>query len=188
MLMNKLFQKLMTNRFKFKSGCVKIHIKADKRVSWRATMLIWLTHNCLCWTRAASGACKIWVRLILTRLRPRASQLLRRWHQQFRWIPTQHGFLLRCLCVASVNFYHSTDMNAQFTFFSRPCVHSSYTCQLCWRVWGTHLYGTWVSAWRRLLKRVLGQPTHAPVLLSVQWLSKPQLLLEVIFLLTFCFL
>lgn len=152
-------------------------------------MLIWLTHNCLCWTRAVSSACKIWLRLILTRCRPRASQLHRGWHQQFRWIPTQHGFLLRCSCVAGAHFYHSTGMNAQFTLFSHLRSQSSYrACQLCRRVWGTHLYGTWVSAWRHLVKGVLGQPTHAPVLLSVQWLSKPQLLLEVIFLLTFCFL
>lgn len=37
------------------------------------------------------------------------------------------------------------------------------------------------------MKTFGGRPTHAPVLLSVQWFSKPQLLLEVIFLLTFCF-
>lgn len=37
------------------------------------------------------------------------------------------------------------------------------------------------------MKTFGGGPTHAPVLLSVQWFSKPQLLLEVIFLLTFCF-
>lgn len=54
---------------------LKIHIKAVKRFSRGATTLIWLTHNCLCWTRAVSGACKIWVRLILTRWRPQASQL-----------------------------------------------------------------------------------------------------------------
>lgn len=99
---------------------LKIHRKADKRFSWGATTLIWLTHNCLCWTRAVSGACKIWVRLSLTRLRPRASQLQRGWHQQLRWIPTQHGFLLRCSCVASAHFYHSTGMNAQTTLFYRP--------------------------------------------------------------------
>lgn len=76
--------------------------------------------------------------------------------------------------------------NTDYTFFSHLHVHSFCTCWLGWRVWGTHL-GTWVSAWRHLVEGVLGQPTHAPVLLNVQWLSKPQLLLEVIFLLTFCF-
>lgn len=77
--------------------------------------------------------------------------------------------------------------HAHYTFFPRLCVHSVYTCQLCRRVWGRHLYGSWVSAWRHSVEGVLGGPTHAPALLSVQWFSKPQLLLEVIFLLTFCF-
>lgn len=160
-------------------------MKADKR---RATMLIWLTHNCLCWIWAVSGPCKIRVRLILTRWRPRASLLRWWWHQQFRWIPTQHGFLLQCSCVASANFCHSIGMNAQFTLFFRLRFWSFYTCRFCGCVRVTHLYGTWVSAQGAWGKAVLGQPTHVPVLLSVQWLSKPQLLLEVIFLLTFCFL
>lgn len=51
----------------------------------------------------------------------------------------------------------------------------------------THPYGKWVSTWRHLAEGVRGQPTRAFVLLSVQWLARPRLLLEVIFLLTFCF-
>lgn len=34
---------------------------------------------------------------------------------------------------------------------------------------------------------VRGQPTRTFVLLTVQWLARPRLLLEIIFLLTFCF-
>lgn len=47
--------------------------------------------------------------------------------------------------------------------------------------------GSGFSTWTHLVEGVRGQPTRAFVLLSVQWLARPRLLLEVIFLLAFCF-
>lgn len=52
---------------------------------------------------------------------------------------------------------------------------------------GRYVYGKWVSTWTLVAEGVRGQPTRAFVLLSVQWLARPRLLLEVIFLLAFLF-
>lgn len=129
---------------------LNVHINAEKRFSWGAMTLMWPTHTCLCWNRTDSGACKIWVRLILMRKRPWASQLHQGRHQQVWWILTLTWlpfviFICGQCSFSSFNGYE----HAHYTFLPLLRVHSVYTCQLCW---GRHLYGTWVSAWRHLVE------------------------------------
>lgn len=142
------------------------------------------------------AAGKIWVRLILVRWRPQASQLQSGRHQQSETTrcvqprPPAAAELLSSLTQTQRAVQRSLRANLHFFcffFFFRSVHHSRCVCVfVC--VYRIALLGVkWVPVWRYLVEWVRGRPTRAPELLSVQRSSRLRLLLEAIFPLMFCF-